>query len=161
MHKRLFPGAFAREITAFKLTKESLINYKFPRMTGPVLPVSLACCLLSLLLLVTGCTLNPVQPEQPPAAQDQADSTVAGGKDAELIALIAGMQTGESYAIDGMTVESGQAFTAASGRLCKYITLRSMDGTGKARSRLACQDGTNWFFATDIFSSEARSNWHP
>ena len=134
-------------------------------MKGPVLPVGLACCLFSLLLLASGCTLNPVQPEQPPAVPDQADGTDAGntaaGKDAELIALVAGMQAGESYVIDGMMVESGWTFAAASGRLCKYITLRNLDDQDISSSRLACLDGTNWFFATDIFSSEARSNWHP
>ena len=130
-------------------------------MTGPVLPVGLACCLLSLLLLASGCALNPVQPEQSPAAQNQHDSTVAAGKDAELLALVAGMQAGESYVFDGMMVESGWTFAAASGRLCKYITLRNPDDQNISSSRLACQDGTSWFFATDIFSSEARSDWNP
>jgi hypothetical protein len=115
--------------------------------------VSLAYCLL--LLLATGCTLNPVKPDQPPTTPNQTNGTVTAGKDAGLITLVAGMQAGEQINFDGKTVESGQYFSAASGRLCKYITLRNMDVPDNTRSRLACQDGTNWFFATDIFSSKA------
>jgi hypothetical protein len=138
----------------------SLHRHKFPRTTGPVLPVSLACCLL--LLPVTGCTLNPIQPDQPPTTPSQTDSSITGektaGKDAGLITLVAGMQAGEHIDFHGKTVESGQAFSAASGRLCKYITLRNMDAPDNTYSRLACQDGSNWFFATDIFSSKVWSD---
>jgi hypothetical protein len=133
--------------------RTSLHSHKFPRTTGPALPVSLAYCLL--LLLATGCTLNPVKPDQPPTTPNQTNGTVTAGKDAGLITLVAGMQAGEQINFDGKTVESGQYFSAASGRLCKYITLRNMDAPENTHSRLACQDGTNWFFATDIFSSKA------
>ena len=68
------------------------------------------------------------------------------------------MQAGEPIDFHSKTVESGHDFSAASGRLCKYITLRDVDGPDNTYSRLACQDGSNWFFATDIFSSKVWSD---
>jgi hypothetical protein len=119
-----------------------------------------ACCALALLLLASGCVLNPPQPQG--TADSKIDQVENGdrhaGQDAGLIAVVASMQAHETSAIDGMRVESGQAFSAASGRLCKYITLSQPDNPGKATTRLACQDNHGWFFAPDIFTSAARSD---
>ncbi len=142
--------------------KSSLHNQNYTCTPGSELPGNLTLYTISLLLLVTGCTLNPVQPELAPTTPNQTEGSVTGentaGKEADLITLVAGMQAGEHINFDGKTVESGQYFSAASGRLCKYITLRNLDAPENTRSRLACQDGANWFFAPDIFSSKAWSD---
>jgi hypothetical protein len=122
---------------------------------------ALACCALSL-LLASGCALVPPQTGQNGTAENHTDSVddsrPGTGQDAALIALIAGMQAHETSAIDGMNVESGQPFFAASGRPCKYITLSEQNNPGKTGTRLACQDSGGWFFAPDIFTSAARSD---
>ena len=138
--------------------KARLLTHYFPCTFTTSRPINLVCCAVLLLLLASGCTLSPPQPEQRPTAQNQAESAATGGQDAELIALVATMQPGETSTFEGMSVESGQAFSAASGRLCKYITLGDPNNPDKTRSRLACRDSNGWFFATDIFSSEARGD---
>jgi len=134
--------------------KSSLHNQNYTCASGSELPGNLTLYTISLLLLVTGCTLNPVPLEQPTTLQNQTDSAVVSEntalKNSELITLVAGMQAGEHINFDGKTVESGQYFSAASD-----ITLRNLDAPENTRSRLACQDGANWFFAPDIFSSKA------
>jgi len=133
-----------------------LLHHYFPCTFRTLRSLNLACCTVLLLLLAGGCALTPPQPE--PLAANQTDSAEAGGQDAGLIALVATMQPGETNTFEGLTVESDQAFSAASGRLCKYITLGDLNNPDKVRSRLACQDDHGWFFATDIFSSEARGD---
>jgi hypothetical protein len=116
-------------------------------------PIKRACCALSLLLLASGCALSPPQPEPPGAETGEQRVT----EDTGLMAQVASMQPGESRSIDGMTVESGRSFFAASGRLCKYITRSKPNNPGTASTQLACQDEHGWIFAPDIFTSAARS----
>jgi hypothetical protein len=119
-------------------------------------PLFHAGCVLAL-LLASGCALNPAPPELS-AAQSQgiaAESTSPAEHDS-LLALVARLQTGESGSYEGMMVEAGAPFFAASGRICKHITLRGPDSMTGAHSRLACQADHGWFFAADVFTSEAR-----
>ena len=111
--------------------------------------------LLSILPVISGCVAMPT-------ADSSTHSTVAvtdlSDTDTELLARIAPLQTGQRDTYNGMTLEAGQSYNAASGRLCKPITLSDTETTDTARTRLACRGSGNWFFAIDIFSSGTRGN---
>jgi len=112
------------------------------------------CCVLSLLLLASGCALTPQQQ----VSHSEAHSQTGNEQQTGLIAQVASMRAGETSSYDGVIVKSGQPYNAASGRLCKPITLTDPADTGSARSRLACKDSSGWFLATDIFISETPDN---
>jgi hypothetical protein len=48
------------------------------------------------------------------------------------------------------TVVADGAYTAASGRTCRALT---MGTAGKNARRLACHNGGSWYFVPDVFSN--------
>lgn len=109
---------------------------------------------MSLLLLASGCALTPQQ--QAPGVD--AENQTGNEQQAGLTALVASMQAGESSLYDGLIVKSGQSYHAASGRVCKPITLTDPADSGNVHSELACRNSNGWFLVPNIFISETTDN---
>lgn len=109
--------------------------------------------LLTVALLMAGCTANPLLPAEPTsgatAVPAPAMDTGTITADAALLATIAGMP-GTRTTFDGRALEAGEPYTAASGCECRYVRLYEQNGEAGA-SRLACRDGEQQFFAADVF----------
>ena len=139
--------------------KAQLLNYYRNLRHRKTRLLSRTAGVLSLFLLVSGCALNQVQTVQTTAQKQAIDteSTTRSGQTG-LLALVANMQAGETGNYDGMAVEAGAPFFAASGRICKHITLRDQTRAGMVHTRLACHAEHGWVFAADVFSSEPRGD---
>jgi hypothetical protein len=139
--------------------KASLITHYFSSVFWARHTLNPVCGTLSLLLLLTGCALHPMPPSAAPAPADYtAAHEKITGKDAGIAALIADMRAGDTKTIDGRTVTAGLIYDAASGRPCKTITLIDATNQAAGQTRLACKNGTRWFFVVDIFSSTGLTN---
>lgn len=155
------PAARFTNGIAPRFMKVRLRNNTIPGTFTTARPPRRACYALAMFLLASGCTLIPPEPEPDSAAQNPAHGAETTGQDnteTGLMAGIAAMQAGETRIIGGMTIEAGQAYFAASGRLCKYITRSEPNNPGEASTQLACQDTRGWFLAPDIFTSAARGH---
>lgn len=120
--------------------------------------------LLTVALLMAGCTANPLLPAEPASgaavAPDPVMATDASSADSALLATIEGMQNGERMAYDGRTLEAGNTYSAASGAQCRYVRfIENIAQTSTAR--LACHDGHHRFFATDVFASQSGAARQP
>lgn len=52
-------------------------------------------------------------------------------------------------------------YAAASGRDCRSITIRSTEGDGQVKIKLACEDRTGWVFVPDPFAARVATQVPP
>jgi hypothetical protein len=64
------------------------------------------------------------------------------------------LPTGTPRRVGAATIVAEAAYTAASGRTCRSLSI-SNDPAGKTSHRLACAGGGDWFFAPDVFGGGA------
>lgn len=121
-----------------------------------------ACGLvLSMLLLVTGCTGSPFRPVEPAdnnaVAPATVDNSLVSHGDSALLTVINGLAGNQRTTFDGRTLEAGMSYAAASGSECRYV--RFIESNGKTSApRLACRDGEQQFFAADVFVTPPGAN---
>lgn len=77
---------------------------------------------------------------------------VAPKSDVEREALIGldDLREGEARSIAGVEIRAEPPYAAASGTVCRWLTMKS--ATVESR-RLACKDGTSWFYAPDVLAA--------
>ncbi len=113
--------------------------------------------LLAVLLLLTGCAGNPLQPATPPLPPAQVSVPDAasdrGAQETALLAVIAGLQDGQRTVFDGRILEAGTSYTAASGLECRHLRAIGSGGQPAAPQRLTCRQGERLFIAVDVFAS--------
>lgn len=121
-----------------------------------------ACGLvLSMLLLVTGCTGSPFRPVEPAdnnaVAPATVDNSLVSHGDSALLTVINGLAGNQRTTFDGRTLEAGMYYAAASGSECRYVRFIESNGQTSA-PRLACRDGEQQFFAADVFVTPPGAN---
>lgn len=92
---------------------------------------------------VSGCASLPaglVRDAQPGPVAAPAPQA---GPDAPVLAALDDVVAGEPLTLpDGVRITAGEAYAAASGRLCRRVDLGHADG--RSQRRLACSVGGNW-----------------
>jgi hypothetical protein len=98
-----------------------------------------------------------------PSARDVADAndtgrTVGAQSEGEraLLGQLGGLPSGTPRRIGEVAVVAEPAYAAASGRTCRVVRV-STSREPKPRSRLACNNGSGWFFVPDVFGLESPS----
>ena len=107
-------------------------------------PVLAAC------LLLVACSAKPTI-----SARDAADANDTGGtltgstaQERTLLQELPRLPSGPAREFGGLSVVADQPYPTASGRTCRSLRLRAAKTNV---SRLACTDGTAWFFVPDVF----------
>lgn len=79
----------------------------------------------------------------------------------ELLARLGELPSEEPVTFGGQSFLVEEPYTAASGRVCRAVTVRQVEGQG-VEVKLACQDGGEWAFVPDVFGdAEARAEAEP
>lgn len=92
------------------------------------------------MLLLTGCVSNPFVGDQP---DDLVAAAVVAPVSDPLLAALDSLAPNHSLRLeDGRTASAGAGYHAASGRLCRIVTLREPPAT--LQRRLACIDDGQW-----------------
>jgi hypothetical protein len=106
--------------------------------------------------VVLGCSSQPAL-----SARDAADASDTGGKlaarspsERALLDSLPSLPPGVARRVGAVTVTAEAPYAAASGRTCRVLRLDA-DRKGQGSRRLACSDGTSWFFVPDVFSAES------
>lgn len=112
--------------------------------------------LASLLVLLSHCSARPTV-----SPRDSADAADTGAKlpganadERALLAGLPGLRSGKAQRVRDLSVLADEPYEAASGRQCRALQVQAVGGTHNAR-RLACSDGSGWFFVPDVFGSSA------
>lgn len=56
--------------------------------------------------------------------------------------------------VQGIHVVAGERYHAASGRICRGVDLQPSGA--RPAARVACTDGTNWFFVPNVFAVSSK-----
>lgn len=79
----------------------------------------------------------------------------------ELLARLDDLPSGDPVAFGGQSFLVEEPYTAASGRVCRSVTVRSVEGAG-VDVKLACQSDRGWSFVPDVFGdADARAEAQP
>jgi hypothetical protein len=70
--------------------------------------------------------------------------------------MLPNLPTGAPRHVDAVDVMADAPYTAASGRTCRALAL-SAGKDADASHRLACTDGSGWFFVPDVFAPQTRT----
>lgn len=106
------------------------------------------------LVTTAGCTGLAEKP------QLAADSGVinSGDKSSEQYSVILSelpiMQSGESGATGNVVFKAGYLYSSAAGLTCKTVTLSKSFDVSDTKNRVACDNGKNWFFISDVFQAD-------
>ncbi len=103
--------------------------------------------------LLTGCvaTMSSTPAQQRAASESAASSSTHSTNnpvEAAILSQISSMKTGEEGTVGDVTFIAGEAYTAASGRRCRPVTIT--DGRIR-RGQLVCENGRGWFFSKRVF----------
>jgi len=95
-----------------------------------------------------------------PSPRDVADANDTGGRlapsseaDRSLLRQLPNLPSGAPQRIGSASVVAEPAYAAASGQTCRALHMTVANSA--ARHRLACSDGTTWFFVPDVFGSNS------
>lgn len=112
----------------------------------------------ALLVLMTG--LLGCGHEMAASARDVNDANDTGrtlqaktAAERAILAELPRLPTDSPRQLSGLTVLAHAPYSAASGRTCRILSLRQP--TRQAHERLACSDGSAWFFVPDVFGTGA------
>jgi hypothetical protein len=110
---------------------------------------------LILAMTAGGCSRPAVEPRAVADANDTG-ATLAPRNDVERAVLkaVSSLPTGAPSRVAGATVVAEAAYTAASGRTCRSLSINNPPGS-QSVYRLACANGGSWFFAPDVFGGGA------
>lgn len=96
---------------------------------------------------------------RPPSDRDIADANDTGrtltadtAAERELLRRLPQLRAGTPQSIGEDSVVAEPAYTAASGRTCRALWLTS-GKAGNTSHRVACSNGSEWFFVPDVFGS--------
>lgn len=73
----------------------------------------------------------------------------------ELLARLDELPSGEPVAFGGQSFVVDEKYTAASGRVCRSVTVRPVEGAAGIDVKLACREGEGWTFVPDVFGDGA------
>jgi hypothetical protein len=62
------------------------------------------------------------------------------------------LPSGQAKTVGGVVVQAEPPYFSASGSVCRWLVLTPKSGGGDRR-RLACKDGTAWFYAPSVLAS--------
>jgi hypothetical protein len=110
---------------------------------------------LTLAVTLSGCSRPAVEARAAADANDTG-ATLGPRNDVERAVLkaVSSLPTGAPSRVGGATVVAEAAYTAASGRTCRSLSI-SNPPVGQSVHRLACANGGSWFFAPDVFGGGA------
>lgn len=99
-----------------------------------------------------------------PNARDVADANDTGrtlnprsDMERALLGQVATLPTGAPRQLGGVLVRAERPYPAASGRTCRVLTITS-DSLRPPSSRLACSDGSRWFFVPNVFGTDSEGS---
>lgn len=106
----------------------------------------------ALLLAPLSCSSQPqTEPRDVADANDTGRALPAHTRlEQALLRALPSLPSGRPRQIEGATVMAEAAYTAASGRTCRTLSIQA---NGKARSRLACHAEGAWYFVPDVFGA--------
>jgi hypothetical protein len=104
----------------------------------------------ALLLAVAGCaSQSQGEPRDVADANDTGRSLPAQTRlEQDVLLALPSLESGRSRPVGNAVVVAEQAYTAASGRTCRAL---SIGVGGKNLARLACHSGGTWYFVPDVF----------
>lgn len=106
-----------------------------------------------LLVAALGCSPATVVSQRDVADANDTGRTLPAEDDADraLLRELTHLPSGSPRRFGSKSVVAEAPYTAASGRSCR--TLHFTTTTRAPVSRLACNDGKNWFFVPDVFGA--------
>ena len=94
-------------------------------------------------------------PPDDPAVIDSRDTggTVEPASEAErqLLAQLGELPAGRPQRIGPLRAVADAPYYAASGRICRSVTVTQDGAKQKGETRLACSEGKDWFFVPSVF----------
>lgn len=93
--------------------------------------------------LAVGCGSPEFAPNNPGGRVEAADDD-----ERHILAEADRLPVGKETTIGATTVVAEAPYAAASGNTCRWLVLATKGGAGTRR--LACNDGSGWFFAPDV-----------
>lgn len=110
--------------------------------------------LSSLAVLLVSCAGRPSVTARDAAEANDTGAAIRGQTDDEraLLAQLPRLPTGKPQRVQGLSVVADEPYEAASGRRCRPLHVQAA-GAAHGAPRLACSDGTSWFFVPDVFVS--------
>lgn len=100
--------------------------------------------------LAFGCTRS--QPVAEPGPAGPGTIEPANQIEREILQRLPALAPEQPVTIEGAIVSAAAPYHAASGRICRSLTITSADRS--ARSRLACRDDAAWFFVPQVFQTD-------
>lgn len=114
--------------------------------------------LVALLLVWAGCGASQEPSVYSPENSQKYTGTKvesASKDEAAVLQQVDKLVTGKRQKVGGVFVVADAPYFAASGRTCRSLLISS--GANRAgRARLACEDGSTWFWAPEVMAPEAR-----
>jgi len=98
--------------------------------------------------LATGCGAGSDGAPGPATGGGRVEPTSAA--EHEILKQLETMPVGRPVTVGNLVVVAQAPYFAASGRTCRHLHVTPRGG-GSASRRLACKDGSSWFFAPDVF----------
>lgn len=99
-----------------------------------------------------------VKPQQPGVVVSEKAKTIATpAAEKELLSKIASMKSGDTRFVGDMKVMAGDIYIAASGTRCRQVTISPSTGMKNDALRLACENGTSWFFPENVFVTYSKN----
>ncbi len=86
--------------------------------------------------------------KQTTVQKEAIDYSVGDPVEAAILSVISTMKSGEKGTAGAVAYVVGNAYAAASGVLCKPVTII---GDSSAGARLACMHGQRWSFSNEVF----------
>jgi hypothetical protein len=126
--------------------------------------VSLSCALSRLFLVLValggascgGSTLPPDDPAVLDANDTGGRLQPASESERKLLEALGQMPAGTEQKVGSLSVVADRPYHAASGRVCRRVTIASAAPQAESGTRLACSDGKSWFFVPDVFIAPAQ-----
>lgn len=111
-------------------------------------------CFVSAALLVACSSVRQPSPRDVADANDTGRGlTAASEAEREIIRQLPQLREGAEVRVRDFSVVGDPAYSSASGRTCRALHL-TQRGTGKVQHRLACSEGSTWFFVPDVLGAE-------
>lgn len=114
---------------------------------GPWMLFNLVCTVM----LGCGTTNQDVRAQEPVPVVGDGTAEAASPAEAKVLTKLDQVPVAKATTVETLSVVADAPYAAASGKLCRRLTLTLLSPPKTSRTRLACRSGEGWSFVPSVF----------